>query len=402
MRWFVVLILIRPIIDNFYYLKEISPFLSPLYIVGVMTPILILYSTYSKKRPIPSSVDNLFKYWGAIILLGIFIMGIDNLFSLTYNEVVLKISLPIYLYYFLRFFIRSLRDLEGIMVTFVYSSYIVVGIFLFEVFVHPIRLEFSRSMERIQGNYADIFSYSVFITLCTLINLYFLMKKNSTLSRGYRIRTVIITLILAVSMLFKINHAASYVVFTALIIIYILISFRRDFGSAVIVLLLVTLFIYSFGKETIDNKIAPLIQTDREAYEGDRDDSQMLHGRVGRWQNFMEVFNNSDVLTQLLGMPISIPSPYTYITVAPHNDYLRILFLTGYIGLFIYLLILYSIFSKIIEHQAALLYLGMGTLATIILYSISLVPTMYTSFLYIVLSIFSFFTLPKKVRFSSI
>lgn len=48
-KWFIVLILIRPIVDNFYELKETSSLASPLYIVGVLTPILIFLSMTSNK-----------------------------------------------------------------------------------------------------------------------------------------------------------------------------------------------------------------------------------------------------------------------------------------------------------------------------------------------------------------
>lgn len=42
-RWFAILVLLRPILDVFYFLKEISPAISPLYIVGTLTPILIIF-----------------------------------------------------------------------------------------------------------------------------------------------------------------------------------------------------------------------------------------------------------------------------------------------------------------------------------------------------------------------
>lgn len=51
--------------------------------------------------------------------------------------------------------------------------------------------------------------------------------------------------------------------------------------------------------------------------------------------------------------------------------------------------------------KLAFLYLGLSSLSSIILYSISSTPTMYTSFMYVVFSIFAFFALPKKIRFAS-
>ena len=50
-KWFILLILLRPLIDNFYELKETSALASPLYIVGILTPILILLSTIAVGFP---------------------------------------------------------------------------------------------------------------------------------------------------------------------------------------------------------------------------------------------------------------------------------------------------------------------------------------------------------------
>ncbi|HXD93300.1 MAG TPA: hypothetical protein VNX01_08810, partial [Bacteroidia bacterium] len=74
LRWFTVLVLIRPIVDNFYYLKNISPFLSPLYLVGIATPILCVYAIISFKRKDKSVFDFLFGIWTILILLSLTFM----------------------------------------------------------------------------------------------------------------------------------------------------------------------------------------------------------------------------------------------------------------------------------------------------------------------------------------
>ena len=59
--------------------------------------------------------------------------------------------MPIYLFFFLRLLIRSQRDLDGVLQTFLYSSIFVVGVFLFELIVNPIKVLKTRDLERIQG-----------------------------------------------------------------------------------------------------------------------------------------------------------------------------------------------------------------------------------------------------------
>src|SRR5207249_2259822 len=132
-------------------------------------------------------------------------------------------------------------------------------------------------------------------------------------------------------------------------------------------------------------------------YSGDVEESFMLHGRVGRWERMVEIFDNSSFAVQFLGFPVGLERPYNYLTVGPHNDFLRNLFCSGYIGLICYVLFLINIFGRIIKHEISMVYLGLGALACLILYSIATTPTLYTSFLYIVLSIFAYFTIPLRV-----
>ncbi|HKR03867.1 MAG TPA: hypothetical protein VJY62_04460, partial [Bacteroidia bacterium] len=389
---------LRPIIDNFYYLKETSPFLSPLYIVGALTPFFIMYSIYKNKKPYRSNIDTLFKIWGFIILVGIIMMGTYDLFSINYWDTILKISFPVYLYFFTRYFIRSRQDLEGILQTFLYSSVFIVGIFLYEIIAHPIAIGYSRGQERLQGSYADLFNYATYASLCTLICFYFLLKSGSNVSLTKRVWLVAITLVISVSMLIKMSHVASYIVFLSLNILYLLVAFKKNAAGALIFVSIFALAGYMYGKETIDRRFMPLIESDISVYEGESDQAHLLHGRYGRWERYLDVFNNSSSFIQLFGFPVGVPKPYLYIKVAPHNDYIRILFCTGYVGLVFYLMILFNIFQRVIVTKIDILYLGLGSLASLALYSISTVPTIYISFQYIIMSVFAYFAIPAKAR----
>jgi len=68
LRWFVLLILFRPVLDNLYFLKNISPLLSPLYWVGILTPLLSIWA-YLKERNITKTVvDKRMTYWFVLIV----------------------------------------------------------------------------------------------------------------------------------------------------------------------------------------------------------------------------------------------------------------------------------------------------------------------------------------------
>jgi hypothetical protein len=396
MRWFVWLVFLRPLIDNFYYLKEVSPVLSPLNIVGVLTPALIYFSIRKVKKPPHSVIDSNFRMWGSLLLAGVIIMGFSGLYMLNYWVVAFKLLLPVYLFIFLRYFVKSYMDVDGILQTFLYSAIFVVIIFGYEIFFHPIIIGFSRNMERFQGGYADVFNYATYVSLCTLINYYFLLKSNSTFLKVTCIRNVLINLIVASAMLIKMSHVASYAVFLAMNILYFLIAFRKNTVSLLLCLTIILPVAYIYGKETINEKFMPLIENDIEAYSGERDEVQLLHGRVGRWESQTNIFNESSLLVQLFGFPINGQLAFPFFTGGTHNDYLRILFTTGYVGLITYIFLLYNLFKRIVKHYLSLLYLGLGTLACLILYSLSVTPTVYASYMYIVMCIFAFFSIPLK------
>src|SRR6187402_6453 len=100
LKWFIILIIIRPIIDNFYYLKEISPLLSPLYIVGVATPILAIYAIFKIPKPNYSRLDTYFYVFLAFTALACFGLLIGDGFSLDAFDFTLKFLFTPFVYFF--------------------------------------------------------------------------------------------------------------------------------------------------------------------------------------------------------------------------------------------------------------------------------------------------------------
>ena len=114
-RWFPLLVILRPVVDNLYFLKEVSPVLSPPYIVGVLTPVLCINAFVRYKFPKFNAADKAFLYWSIAVIFGVLMLLFYDPFSLLTLEFVLKLSMPVYIYFFLRLFIKDLRDLHGIL-----------------------------------------------------------------------------------------------------------------------------------------------------------------------------------------------------------------------------------------------------------------------------------------------
>jgi hypothetical protein len=397
LSWFIVLVLLRPVIDSFYYLKETSLFISPLYIVGVATPILCLIAIIKIPKPNYSRLDTAMSIYSGLIFLSCFFLLIKDFFSLKAIEFSLKLSIPVFLYFFCRRLIRSKKDLIGVFVAFLYSSVFVIITLAYELIFNPINVQMSRGLVRIQGNFADVSNYAIYASCLVLIAgfIYF----ENTKKRSFQSRMIIYFVMVLVSLLIVINihHTVSYVVILSLLALFILNNFRTNFGSAIFFLLTAVIITYTVGKEAVDANIIPLIETDILVYEGEKESEALLHGRVGRWQIYLTKFNESSVVAQLIGLPVNIEKPYKYISSGSHNDYLRILLFTGYLGLATYITILISLYFRSIKHKPSMRYTGIGTLAILVLYSVSTTPSLYAPLLYVVIPIMAMLALPRKM-----
>lgn len=396
LKWFIILVLLRPIIDNLYFLKNISLFLSPLYIVGVLTPILVIISIAKRPKPKRSKLDKYFKIWSVFILIGIFFVILFDPLSMISFEYLLKLSIPIYIYFFARIFIQSKQDLDGILTTFLYSGAFVAILLLYEVFFGAIRLVESRGMERIQGSFGDVVSYGIYLAFCFLIASYFYFSRKGEIPKRKRIRTLLIVGGLCVLTLVNIHHIASYTIFIGILLLFMVFNFKANKGAALVLSLLFFLVFYIFGQPIIEEKITPLLETDISVYEGDLGSEKLLHGRVGRWTSMIEMFTNENIFSQFFGYPTSMQYAYHVVGVGSHNDYVRILFLAGYFGLFYYLILLVIFFNQAKKLVNSTKYLAFGTLGILMLFSVSIVPTYYPPFMYVVMSVFAFVALPKQ------
>ncbi len=398
LKWFIIVVLLRPIIDNLYFLKNISPFLSPLYIVGVLTPVLVILAIARLPKPKQTKLDKYFKIWSAFILLGTFFVILFDPLSTISFEFLLKLTIPIYLYYFARRFIQSKKDLDGILTTFLYSGIFVAVILIYELVFGAIRVVESRGMERIQGSFGDVVSYGIYLTFCFLIATYFYFSRKGEIPKIKRIRAVIIVGILCVLTLVNIHHIASYSIFLGILLLFMVFNFKANKGAAMSLSVMVFLVFYFFGQPIIEEKITPLLETDIEVYEGEQESGRLMHGRVGRWTAMFETFTNENIFAQFFGYPTTLKYSFHYVGVGSHNDYVRMLFLSGYFGLFYYLTLLVIFFNRAKKMHNSTKYLAFGTLGILVLFSISIVPTYYPPFMYVVMSVFAYVALPKQLQ----
>ena len=80
-----------------------------------------------------------------------------------------------------------------------------------------------------------------------------------------------------------------------------------------------------------------------------------------------------------------------------HSDYVRLLFLSGLIGLIFYLIFLFSLLKRVLSMQMPERFLVMGAIGIVLLYSITTCPLNYAPFIYYIFPILAYASLPKNV-----
>src|SRR6187402_2986806 len=110
-KWFVILILIRPVTDNFYDLKEVSALTSPLYIIGILTPafILISLSTSQLKPARKTNIEIPFYIWGVFVVFNCFYHYATEISMVALGDTV-KYTLPLLLFAYARRFVQQRSD----------------------------------------------------------------------------------------------------------------------------------------------------------------------------------------------------------------------------------------------------------------------------------------------------
>ena len=385
----------RPVIDNLYFLKQVSPILSPPYIVGVLTPLACILAFANYRFPKFNLADKAFLYWSFTVLFSTLMLLFYDPFSLLSIEFVLKLTMPVYIYFFLRLFITDLRDLHGVLQSFLYAGIFVGILLIYEVFINPIRIEESRGMERIQGNFGDVVSYGMFITFAVIVASYFYFARQHVVAQRGRLMVLVPVVVVALLGLVNIHHTASYTVFILLLALFLLFNFRSKNTSLAMSIIFVSgLFIAFWGPQFIDEQISPLVETDLQVYSGVQDSDRLLHGRVGRWRMMLNMFSAESVPVQFFGYPLKFDYVYQFIGIGSHNDFIRMLFCTGIVGLFLYVFMLVRFWMRRIFLGIAQRYLLVSTFVALLFYSISVTPTFYAPFMYFVLAVFAYASLP--------
>jgi len=406
-KWFVVLILLRPIIDVFYFLKEISPVLSPLYIAGILTPILIGISYISRRFPkkYPSLlIDANFTIWSALVIFNVVLLTmIETGFQLVGN--ILRYTSPILLYFYLRSFVKSRKELNGLLQTFYYSALIPAAFLCYEMAIAPINPELLSANRggaaRMQGAYADIMNYAIYAIGALIIKCYFFLSKSRL--KQVRIKNrfnLALVMLFCLGGLLAIKQSSSWGVALSIGILFILFNLNSVKGKFAVILLM-PVFLFA-GQRVFTSKIEPLIEKEYEVIEGDADLDRSFNGRMSRWKKYFSIWAEMPISSNLVGTPLSGDKVSSVmVSGGMHSDYVRVLFFTGIIGLSTYLLFFVNIVKRVRFLKRPEIFLILAVSLTVLLFSVTTTPLLYIPLSYFMFPVFAYAALPKPILLGS-
>lgn len=401
-KWFILLLLIRPVLDQFYFLKEISPFLSPLYLVGILTPFFIFMSFGVRsfpKRIQSLKSDLLFGMWSVLLfanLIAVFLIDspMDSLATL------LRFSLPVLLYLYFRSVVNSKLNLIGILQTLYYSAYFPALLLGYEFIFGSLNAEYLTESrgggERMQGGYADIMNYAIYISSALIIKAYFFFRSKKSYFKRKNFRGLVLTLIVSFFGLIAIKQTISWLVFVYLISLFMVFNFKSAKGK-LIVIILAPIFIL-IGLSVFESKIEPLIEKEYAVIDGEKEVGRAFNGRASRWIYYFEVYSTLPVISNVFGTPLSLEQEAKpMISGLMHNEYIRLLFLTGIVGLALFLLFLFGLFRKVWLMDRADRFLGLAVLGSFAIFAVTTTPLIYAPYLYFVIPVFAYMALPSII-----
>jgi len=304
---------------------------------------------------------------------------------------ILKYLTPVFIFYYINKLFNSENDLHGILITFLISSIFPLLVLLYEFIFSPIDPQFvSRGRvggARSSGFYADLFTYAIYLTGLFLINGYFYFRKQI-----YGIKTTTINPILLLVVIFigliSIKHVASWFAMGSLLLLFGLLQLRSRKGI-VMVLFLFGILLPVISQTIYETQIDPLIRKEFVVMEGRAPVERAFNGRMYRWLNYYDWWLNMNTFSQVFGVSSSgFEKANVMVTGNTHNDFIRLFFLTGFPGLILYLAFLITITRFALRLPRDKMFLIIGAVFTVVLYSLSSLPTLYSSLLYLIIPIF--------------
>ncbi|AJY71797.1 hypothetical protein RW64_20765 [Geobacter sulfurreducens] len=331
-----VAVLIRPVIDCFYESAFALGGIKPTELLGVLLPLLVFFRLLLSKNqgflraPLALLwiVYSFFQLFSTVMIFtaGFNFMAAFNHFFRTFNGFIG--------FFIFQEFFRTREEFRTLLVVHLLAGVFPLGMSVYQnILGGTIRTERTiGGLIRNIGFYHDAYTLRLYcfqtIAAGLLYWAYFLEKSKA-------LRLVLVSMgCVALFTVYKLFSKAGYIVTASWMVVWPLA--RRKLASFVVVVVIGAAFVvFNSQSKTIDL----IYSKEVNALAGEEKTDRMFQGRVGMWKNKYAKWEDLMILNKMLGDG----KPNT----GAHNDFLRVLFGTGIIGLMLYVTVLSTLLVRL-------------------------------------------------------
>lgn len=330
-----------------YFLGPIK--LNPLVVIGLIVPLFVMLRAFTKgpsftKMPLST-------IWILYVCYNTFagtLHALDEGPGASLNLISRHVA-GFVGFYMLQAFFTERKDFRNLTIALVLSGLFPVLVVLYQIVTNSgtlrglssggdLRLDEAFGLVRYSGYYHDIVSVRGYVFQClagiVLYSAYFLRPNRDMLVRALLIGLTLASLFV----LYKMYSKAVILTLLLWFGIWFLANGKLGLG---LVLAFLLIGVNALQSDLIFSEAETLFQVEiHEAEGGDVDSARLLHGRVGVWQHALQGFFKTSFHEQMFG---------AWTAFGAHNDFLQKLFYGGFVGLTIYVILLYKIGMTILR-----------------------------------------------------
>ncbi len=387
---FLIIIAIKPIFNT---LEEFNVPYLPFTILEIFSSfifVLLIMGILNNKNKINSGPIIIYQVFFILYFINILFVQIANPSFGVFSVIIKALTPSMILFYCVRV-VNNASDLDLIFRSFLVSLIPFALITVIDANSGMFTLT-RRDVLRMSTSFGDIVTVGMQINLIYAVILYKYIQDRTWLRKSRNIYLGLF-MMFALFLFSKINHAASFAVFTALTVTFIFFRFKNNKVSTLIAMTIFAIPAYLlFGDWMLDfyNNIYFMEYTRILDDAGRIQNTMLLHGRAGRLIILNNLFFDQSTFRIIFG-GLGIDSPVV-LSSLPHNDFFRILYVTGFLGLTTYLLFILSIIAKVLTKDFNTKYLAALSLSILILYSITTTPSFYIDLNLLLMPVFVYLT----------
>jgi hypothetical protein len=281
----------------------------------------------------------------------------------------------------------------GILTTMFYASIFPLFNLIYDVFFGG-----GGDAARVHGMFPDVINYASYLLFSVIIIIYFyFQRRKSPMMMNIKPVFIIIYLGIVLIGMWKIKHMASIAVFFVIVGLFLRHDMKRRVIQIMLYSIIVIVTILVYGDDFYEEVINPRVEKEVEVIEGQREQTQAFHGRMWRWQWLWGEWERSSFFAKMVGYPWGMGFSRHMVGINVHNDFLRMLFFTGIIGFITWLVFLSRIIRRIKYLNKADKFISLALLASLFLYSVTTLPTIYVGLMNTYVTLFAYLALPKQV-----